>query len=101
MGEENRCFVGGLSWNTDDRLLSEAFAQYGVTDAKVRGGPFCCCSASAPAPFSLLFAGQDTLLPRFLPWFLKELRFFVMGYNLPQGFSPTVVAGRFLCRLIF
>lgn len=36
MGEENRCFVGGLSWNTDDRLLSEAFAQYGVVDAKVR-----------------------------------------------------------------
>lgn len=39
MGEENRCFVGGLSWATDDRLLSEAFAQYGVADAKVRKAP--------------------------------------------------------------
>jgi len=48
MGEENRCFVGGLSWNTDDRLLAEAFGQYGVADAKVRG------SSDGPGFFSPL-----------------------------------------------
>lgn len=32
----NKLFVGGLSWNTDDRLLMEAFAAHGdVTEAKV------------------------------------------------------------------
>ena len=31
-----KLFVGGLSWNTDDDGLRDAFAQYGqVTDAKV------------------------------------------------------------------
>lgn len=27
--QENKVFVGGLSWNTDDRMLFEHFAQYG------------------------------------------------------------------------
>ena len=32
----NKLFVGGLSWNTDDNGLREAFEAYGeVTDAKV------------------------------------------------------------------
>ncbi len=32
----NKLFVGGLSWNTDDASLQEAFAEFGqVTDAKV------------------------------------------------------------------
>jgi RNA recognition motif-containing protein len=32
----NKLFVGGLSWNTDDRLLKEAFAAHGeITEAKV------------------------------------------------------------------
>ncbi|CAI6009503.1 unnamed protein product [Closterium sp. NIES-65] len=33
--EELRCFVGGLSWGTDDRALSDAFHDYGAVDAKV------------------------------------------------------------------
>ncbi|MGV7400531.1 RNA-binding protein, partial [Mycobacterium kansasii] len=33
---EYRCFVGGLSWGTDDRSLAEAFNKYGeVTDSKI------------------------------------------------------------------
>ncbi|KAL9245006.1 hypothetical protein vseg_018716 [Gypsophila vaccaria] len=33
---EYRCFVGGLSWGTDDRSLAEAFTKYGdVTDSKI------------------------------------------------------------------
>jgi len=36
MGEENKCFIGNLSWNTDDTSLSQAFSQFGeVIDAKV------------------------------------------------------------------
>ncbi|CAI5967223.1 unnamed protein product [Closterium sp. NIES-65] len=35
MAEELRCFVGGLSYNTDDRGLMEAFSQYGAVDAKI------------------------------------------------------------------
>lgn len=32
----NKLFVGGLSWNTDDRALHSAFAAHGeVTEAKV------------------------------------------------------------------
>lgn len=32
----NKLFVGGLSWNTDDRALESAFAEYGeITEAKV------------------------------------------------------------------
>lgn len=32
----NRLFVGGLSWDTDDRGLQEAFERFGeVTDSKV------------------------------------------------------------------
>jgi len=32
----NKLFVGSLSWNTDDRALENAFAQYGeITEAKV------------------------------------------------------------------
>ncbi|MGV7354864.1 RNA-binding protein, partial [Mycobacterium kansasii] len=33
---EYRCFVGGLSWGTDDRSLGEAFNKFGeVTDSKI------------------------------------------------------------------
>jgi heterogeneous nuclear ribonucleoprotein A1/A3 len=32
----NKLFVGGLSWNTDDRLLQEAFAPHGtIVEARV------------------------------------------------------------------
>ncbi len=32
----NKLFVGGLSWNTDDRSLNDAFSKHGeVTEAKV------------------------------------------------------------------
>jgi RNA recognition motif-containing protein len=32
----NKLFVGGLSWDTNDASLSQAFSRYGnVTDAKV------------------------------------------------------------------
>ncbi|KAL6640879.1 hypothetical protein ACP70R_019060 [Stipagrostis hirtigluma subsp. patula] len=33
---ENRCFVGGLPWATDERSLHQAFASYGkVVDAEI------------------------------------------------------------------
>lgn len=33
---EYRCFVGGLSWSTSDRVLREAFDKFGgLIDAKV------------------------------------------------------------------
>ena len=37
MGDETelRCFVGGLSWGTDDGALLDAFKTYGAVDAKV------------------------------------------------------------------
>lgn len=34
--EDFRVFVGGLSWNTDDRGLEDAFSKFGeIADAKV------------------------------------------------------------------
>lgn len=34
--EEYRCFIGGLSWSTSDRVLKEAFEKYGrLIEAKV------------------------------------------------------------------
>ncbi|KAH9298179.1 hypothetical protein KI387_029861, partial [Taxus chinensis] len=34
--DEYRCFVGGLSWSTDDRSLKDAFRPFGqVSDSKV------------------------------------------------------------------
>jgi heterogeneous nuclear ribonucleoprotein G len=34
--EEGRIFVGGLSWQTDERKLEEAFSRFGkVVDAQV------------------------------------------------------------------
>lgn len=39
-GAEYRCFVGSLSWNTDDRGLEAAFSPFGeILDAKVRRTP--------------------------------------------------------------
>lgn len=38
--EELRCFVGGLSWNTDQRMLMDEFQKYNVIDSKV------CCLVS-------------------------------------------------------
>ncbi|KAL2927453.1 hypothetical protein RDABS01_019784 [Bienertia sinuspersici] len=36
MSSECKCFVGGLSWGTDDQALQSAFSQYGdVVDSKV------------------------------------------------------------------
>lgn len=33
---EYRCFIGGLSWSTDDRALKDAFSKFGrLLDAKV------------------------------------------------------------------
>nr|2MPU_A Chain A, RBP1 [Hordeum vulgare] len=35
-GAEYRCFVGSLSWNTDDRGLEAAFSSFGeILDAKI------------------------------------------------------------------
>jgi RNA recognition motif-containing protein len=40
--EEYRCFVGGLSRNTTDQGLEDAFRSFGnVIDAKVRIKDFC------------------------------------------------------------
>jgi RNA recognition motif-containing protein len=40
--EEYRCFVGGLSRNTTDQGLEDAFRSFGnVLDAKVRIKDFC------------------------------------------------------------
>lgn len=34
---EYRCFVGGLSWSTSDRVLKEAFEKFGsLVEAKVK-----------------------------------------------------------------
>jgi RNA recognition motif-containing protein len=33
--DEYRCFVGGLSWGTDERMLEDEFAAYGVKETKV------------------------------------------------------------------
>lgn len=52
--EEFRVFVGGLSWNTDDRGLEDAFSKYGdVADAKVCSvlSSFN-CSLAAPEAFA-------------------------------------------------
>jgi RNA recognition motif-containing protein len=36
MGDENKIFVGGLSWNTDDEGLRNAFQGFGdIVEAKV------------------------------------------------------------------
>ena len=41
MGDEFRCFVGGLSWNTNEDMLKDEFRSYGVTETKVcRRGTF-------------------------------------------------------------
>lgn len=40
--EENRIFVGGLSWETTDRQLEDAFSRYGkILEAQVLLLPLC------------------------------------------------------------
>lgn len=63
--EEGRIFVGGLSWQTDERKLEDAFGRFGkVVDAQVPVAPPS-VSVSAHARFArsisfVLFAVQYT-----------------------------------------
>lgn len=64
---QEKLFVGGLSWNTDDQTLKQAFEQYGVvTEAKVvtdrdsgRSRGFGFVTMDAPASASDAIEGLD------------------------------------------
>ena len=69
MNDDNKIFVGGLSWDTDDTGLMNAFATFGaVTEAKVitdrmtgrsRGFGFVTFESADAASEALTFDGQS------------------------------------------
>jgi RNA recognition motif-containing protein len=67
--EEYRCFVGGLSRNTTDQGLEDAFRSFGnVLDAKVRIKDFCMVFV-----LMILLPVLKTMSEKFLWFFLIYL----------------------------